>query len=133
MKRFSFAVLAVLLLVGAAYAGPKLTFEISSIMNTDGKGYGATYKDFACQVTERTGIANIVVELQGSIQPDNSDDLMWTGLVNTAIVNATDAATDNDSWHFQSLDAYANTLRFNVLSGADVGNTVTGVCFPGGR
>lgn len=133
MKRTIIAILAALLIVGAAYAGTELSFELNAIENSGTKSLGASYDDFACQVTNRTGINNTVLELQGSIKSDISNDLSWIALANSAIVNTIAAGTNNSSWHFQSLDAYANIIRMKVLSGAGVANTVTGVCIPGGR
>lgn len=133
MKRIITAILAALLIVGAAYAGPVLEFELSSITNSTPKYFGASYDDFACQVENRTGINNTVLELQGSIKPDISNDLSWVVLGNSAVLNTTEAGTDNSSWHFQSLDAYATAIRIKVLSGVDLTNTVTGECRPGGR
>ena len=133
MKRIITAILAALLIVGAAYAGPELEFELNGIENSTPKYYGASYDDFACQVTARTGISNIVLELQGSIKPSIADDRSWVVLANSSVVNTTAAGTDNGSWHFQSLRAYATAIRIKVLSGAGVANTATGECRPGGR
>lgn len=133
MKRIITAILAALLIVGAAYAGPELEFELNGIENSTPKYYGASYPDFACQVENRTGINNTVLELQGSISPDISNDLSWVALANSAVVNTTDAGTDNSTWHFQSLDTYASAIRIKVLSGAGLANTATGLCRPGGR
>ncbi len=131
MKRI-LLILGMLLIVGAAYAGTELDFTLNAIENSTPKGYGPSYPDYACQVTNRTGIGNIVIELQGSIKPSIANDLSWVTLVNSAVVNTTAAASSNTTWHFQSLDVYAKTIRMKVLSGAGVANTVTGVCRPGG-
>lgn len=133
MKRLIATILTALLLVGAAYGATLLEFSFSSVTNSSTASLGSTYKDFACQVTGRTGNGNIVVALQGSISPSIANDLTWVDLMNTVAVNATSAATDNSSWHFQNLSAYSSTIRMHVTSGADVANTVTGICKLGGR
>ena len=119
MKRI-FVILAMLLIVGAAYAGD-LEFTLTGIENSTPEYQSVSYPDYACQVINRTGISNVVIELQGSIKPSISNDLSWVALANSAVVNTTAAGASNSSWHFQSLDAYATTIRMKVLSGAGVG------------
>lgn len=132
MKKLMTAILLALLVVGAAYAGPALDFELSSVTNSATKSLGSSYEDFFCQITERTGNDNVILSLQGSGLNITGDDRLWVDMVNSTVVNSTTAATNSASWQFQSQDYYERAIRVHVIANT-TSFIVNGSCWPGGR
>lgn len=112
---------------GLAVAASTLSFgPINSVTNSSAKDFAVSTPDFWCEITERTGLGNIVVTLQGT---NLTSDSVWVDMnTNKTIANSSDS-----SWQFQSREYYARKIRVHVVSDADILNTITGKCGPGGR
>ena len=115
-----------LLIVGAAYAGD-LTFEdLATVTNTTPANYSVLYDHFACEITNRVGTSDIVVTMQGSI---TTFDSAFANIgSNKTISNATTTALNPSTLQFQDSGTAAQRIRLHVVSGADIGNTITGLC-----
>lgn len=127
-KLLSIAIIIALgLVAGLAIAGNTLTFtDIASVTNSAANDFGVSSPDYWCEITDRAGNNDIVVTIQGT---NLTTDSAWTDMVtDKTIANSVDS-----SWQFQSFDYMASRIRLHVVSGADITNTVSGVCGPGGR
>ena len=128
MKKIIIAILVAFLFVGAAHAEQVLEFELNSIDNTTAANFGSLYNHFACEITNRAGTSDILVSIQGSI---TMFDSAFANIgSNKTISNATTTATNPSTLQFQESGWAAKRIRLHVVSGADIGNTITGICKP---
>jgi hypothetical protein len=114
------------LMGGAALAGDLTFTNMAAVTNTTPANYGALYDHFACEITSRVGTSDIVVTMQGSI---TTFDSAFANIgSNKTISNATATASNPSSLQFQDSGTAAQRIRLHIVSGTDIGNTITGIC-----
>lgn len=119
-------IVALSLIAGVALAKDLVFEDVATITNTTPANYGALYDHFACEITNRVGTSDILVALQGSIV--FFDSAFANIGSNKTISNATTTATNPSTLQFQDSGTAAQRIRLHVVSGADIGNTISGTC-----